>query len=340
MILTSEQLHEIERVLVIVAHPDDIESWAAGTVCRFVDAGKQAAFVLVTSGDKGTSDPVLTSQQVGAIREVEQVEAARIMGVEAVTFLRWPDSEVEPTLTLRRELVRQARRHRPDLLITHDPVPPYRLHPDHRAVGRAALDAIFPCARDALIFPEQIREEGLSAHIVPEAWLFATESPDVWVDISTTLMRKIAARLAHRSQFGDAQELQSNWYRRAAEQGLAPAQYQLGLRYAKGDGVTKDFAAAVGWYRRAAQQGVAFAQFNLGVRYANGQGVERDVVLAYVWFSLAAQGLLGEEADVARRARDSIRNTLSPEQLTRGDRMVSTWKPTAEKPGGAPSRTN
>src|SRR5579863_1015857 len=88
----------IARVLVIVAHPDDIESWAAGTVCRFTDAGKEAAYVLCTSGDKGTSDPALTTQQVAAIREAEQVEAAHILGVEAVTFLRWPDSEVEPTL--------------------------------------------------------------------------------------------------------------------------------------------------------------------------------------------------------------------------------------------------
>lgn len=151
---------------------------------------------------------------------------------------------------------------------------------------------------------------------------------------------QLAIRYANGDGVPQDSEEAVRWYRRAAEQGLAPAQYQLGLRYANGDGVTKDFAAAVSWYRRAAQQGVAFAQFNLGVRYANGQGVDRDVVLAYVWFSLAAQGLLGEEADVAHRARDSIRNTLSPEQLTRGDRMVAAWKPTAEKPGGVRSRTN
>ncbi len=161
----------IANVLVIVAHPDDIESWCAGTVCRFTDADRQVAYVLCTSGDKGTSDPTQTPQQVAAMREAEQVEAARILGVETITFLRLPDSEVEPTLTLRRELVRQIRRHRPDLVITHDPVPPYRLHPDHRAVGRATLDALFPCARDPLTFAEQIREEGLQAHTVPQAWL-------------------------------------------------------------------------------------------------------------------------------------------------------------------------
>jgi LmbE family N-acetylglucosaminyl deacetylase len=211
----------IASVLVIVAHPDDIESWCAGTICRFTDAGKRVAYVLCTSGDKGTSDPTLTLQQVAAIREAEQREAARILGVESVTFLRWPDSEVEPTLALRRELVRQVRRHRPDLVITHDPVPPYRLHPDHRAVGRATLDALFPCARDPLTFAEQIKEEGLSAHTVPEAWLFATEVPDIWIDIAPTLQRKIAARLAHTSQHTDPQELERNWQRRARDVGAA-----------------------------------------------------------------------------------------------------------------------
>jgi hypothetical protein len=125
------------------------------------------------------------------------------------------------------------------------------------------------------------------------------------------------------------------WYRKAAEQGLAPAQYQLALRYANGDGVARDFEEAVKWYRRAAGQGVAFAQFNLGVRYANGQGIERDPVLAYLWFSLAARGLLGKEADTARQARDSIRATLTPEQLTRGDEMVRAWRPEAESAGAA-----
>ena len=207
------------RILVVVAHPDDIESWCAGTVCRFVDAGKHVCYVLCTSGDKGTSDPTLTIEQVAEIRETEQLEAGRILGIDCVKFLGWPDSEVEATLALRREIVRQIRFHRPDLVITHDPVPPYRLHPDHRAVGRATLDAIFPSARDPLTFAEQINQEGLQAHTVPEVWLFATEAPDIWIDIATTLPRKIESRLAHTSQHADARELERNWYRRAAEVG-------------------------------------------------------------------------------------------------------------------------
>jgi LmbE family N-acetylglucosaminyl deacetylase len=206
----------LERVLVIVAHPDDIESWCGGVVARFSSLGKQVAYVLCTSGDKGTNDPSQTPQQVAARREAEQLEAAHVLGVENVTFLRWPDSEAEPTLTLRRELVRQVRRQRPDLVITHDPAPPYRQHPDHRAVGRATLDALFPCARDPLTFAEQITQEGLQAHLVPEVWLFASETPDLWIDIATTLPQKIQARLAHVSQHSDPVELERNWHRRAA----------------------------------------------------------------------------------------------------------------------------
>ncbi len=218
----------IERVLVIVAHPDDIESWCGGVVAHFTALGKEVAYVLCTSGDKGSSDPTQTPQQVAARREAEQLDAAHILGVERVIFLRWPDSEVEPTLALRRELVRQIRTHRPDLVITHDPAPPYRQHPDHRAVGRATLDALYPCARDALTFAEQITDEGLQAHTVPEAWLFASEGPDIWIDIAATLPQKIQARLAHTSQHSDAAELARNWQHRAAlvgePQGLSAAE--------------------------------------------------------------------------------------------------------------------
>lgn len=206
----------LERILVIVAHPDDIESWCGGVVAHFSSLGKEVAYVLCTSGDKGTSDPSQTPQQVAACREAEQLAAASLLGAENVTFLRWPDSEVEPTLALRRELVRQIRRQRPDLVITHDPAPPYRQHPDHRAVGRTALDALFPCARDPLTFAEQITQEGLQAHLVPEVWLFASETPDLWIDIAATLPQKIQARLAHASQHSDPVELERNWYRRAA----------------------------------------------------------------------------------------------------------------------------
>ena len=189
-------------------------------MARLTGMGKQVAYVLCTSGDKGSHDPTQTPRQLAAHREAEQAEAAGVLGVEQVIFLRWPDSEVEPTLDLRRALVREVRAYRPDLVITHDPSPPYRLHPDHRAVGRATLDALFPCARDPLTFSEQITTEGLQPHLVPEAWLFASENPDIWIDITHTIALKVQARLAHTSQHADPGELQRNWYQRAAAVGL------------------------------------------------------------------------------------------------------------------------
>lgn len=208
--------------LVIAAHPDDIESWCAGAVATLVRRGWLAVYVLCTSGDKGTSDPWEPREQVAARRESEQREAARRIGAEEPVFLRLPDGGLEDTAEFRGLLVREIRRWQPDLLITHDaehPWPPYTTHRDHRIAGRVSLDAAYPYARDVLHYPEQIRDEGLQPHAVPEVWLFSSNQPDFWVDISETLDRKIAARLAHASQTGDPHALAESWARRAEETG-------------------------------------------------------------------------------------------------------------------------
>ena len=210
----------IERALALVAHPDDIESWCAGTVARLVAGGTQVVFTVCTSGEKGTADRALRPAALAARREAEQRTAARLLGVHTVVFLRYPDGELQETLVLRGALTRQIRLHRPDLVITHDPLPAYRLHPDHRAVGRVTLDAIYPTARDHLFYPDHLAE-GLEPHSVREAWLFASEQPDHFVDISATFERKIAARLAHSSQHTNDARLRESFQRRAAETGRA-----------------------------------------------------------------------------------------------------------------------
>lgn len=210
--------------LVIAAHPDDIESWCAGAVAGLVRGGWRAAYVLCTSGEKGTADPAETPAEVAARREVEQRAAARVIGAGEPLFLRLPDGELEDDRRLRGSLVRAIRRHRPRLLLTHDPIhpwPPYTTHRDHRIAGRVALDAAYPYARDPLHFPEQLREEGLRPHAVPEVWLFSSDRPDCYVDIAETLEAKIAARLAHASQTDDAAALAASWRRRAEETGRA-----------------------------------------------------------------------------------------------------------------------
>lgn len=210
----------VGRALVLVAHPDDVESWCAGTVARLVAGGAVVSLVVCTSGEKGTADRTVRPADLAARREAEQREAARRLGVHEVVFLHHPDGELQETLALRGGLTRQIRRSRPDLVITHDPLPAYRLHPDHRVVGRVTLDAIYPTARDHLFHPEHLAE-GLETHAVVEAWLFATEQPDHYVDIAATFERKVAARLAHASQHSDAPRLRKSFQRRAAETGRA-----------------------------------------------------------------------------------------------------------------------
>lgn len=208
--------------LVIAAHPDDAESWCAGAVATLVMNGWRAAYVLCTSGEKGTANPAKDPARVAARREAEQIAACQLVGAQAPTFLRLPDGGLEDDAHLRGLLVRAIRQWQPALLLTHDPVhpwPPYTAHRDHRIAGRVALDAAYPYARDPLHFPEQLRDEGLAPHAVPEVWLFCSERPDHLVDIAAGLEAKIAARLAHASQTADPAALAAAWRARAEETG-------------------------------------------------------------------------------------------------------------------------
>jgi LmbE family N-acetylglucosaminyl deacetylase len=222
--------------MVVAAHPDDMESWCAGTLARSIGAGATVRLLLVTSGDKGSADPHDTPADVAARREREALEAARRLGIAEVAFLRHPDSEVEDRRDLRGQIVAHIRRWRPAVLFTHDsehPFPPYLAHRDHRVVGRAALDAVYPLARDRLSFLEQAAE-GLEPHAVAAVWLFAGERPDSYVDISAGFERKVAARLAHESQTKDPEALRQAWRERAArigaEAGLPLAEAFVVLR--------------------------------------------------------------------------------------------------------------
>lgn len=197
----------LSPVLIVAAHPDDIESWCGGTVALMRAQGVDVTFALCTSGDKGGAESGMTSWQIARRREAEQEEAARRLNVERVVFLRYPDGELEDSQELRGRIVRLIRRYCPRLVITFDPehpYPPYIAHRDHRIVGRVTLDAVYPYARDRLFFLEQITSEGLQPHRVEEVWLMATTAPDVCVDISAVFPIKVAARLAHASQVMDA----------------------------------------------------------------------------------------------------------------------------------------
>jgi len=194
-----------ERVLVIVAHPDDAEAAAGGTVAKFVREGRQVALCIVTNGDKGSGDRTMTPERLATIRHGEQRDAARVLGVESVEFLGFPDCEVEDTPETRRAITASIRRHRPDLVLAQNPHRTKRLgvsHRDHRIVGGIALDCIYPLARDHMAFPELLAQ-GLEPHAVKEVHLMVWENPDLVVDISETIDIKIAALACHASQMPD-----------------------------------------------------------------------------------------------------------------------------------------
>lgn len=214
------------RLLVVSAHPDDIEYGCAGSVARMVDEGWHAAYVIVTSGQKGTQDPHSDPEEFGAVREEESRQAALICGVEDVTFLRYMDSELAGAdyTALLRDLSREFRRQRPHRVIAMeaDLVPNDRFvnHPDHRVTGTATLDITVSGGSTGGIFPELTLEEGLPAwRDLEEVWLFGPIGGPLVVDVTTTLDRRMEALRAHASQMGDQDPVPfvTEYLRRAGE---------------------------------------------------------------------------------------------------------------------------
>ena len=193
----------VERVLVVTAHPDDVDFGAAGTVAAWTAAGVRVAYCIATFGDAGGFDDTPRAE-MPVLRESEQRAAAAAVGVTDVTFLGYPDGRLYVTDELRRDITRQIRRVRPQVLLTSTPERNYQRiapsHPDHLAVGEAALCAVYPDARNPFAHPELLAEEGLAAWTVPEVWLMGGQRADRWVDITEVFDRKLAALRAHVSQ--------------------------------------------------------------------------------------------------------------------------------------------
>jgi len=210
----SNHIYVPESAMAIVAHPDDIEFSCAGTLIRWARAGARISYVLCTSGDVGIAEPGMTRERAMEIREAESREAARIAGATEIIFLREPDGMLEANLSLRKKLVREIRRFRPEVIITGDPTvvwagPNYINHPDHRAAATAALDAAFPAAGQPNLF-EELEAEGLTAHKPRKIYVSMMDSNgDVFVNIEETIDKKIEALRAHKSQMGDWDPSQS-----------------------------------------------------------------------------------------------------------------------------------
>ncbi len=214
------------RVLVVAAHPDDPEFGCAGSVARWAAEGHEIHYVLLTSGDNGYRDPGLHPGQVAATRESEQRDAASVLGVRSVRFLRYPDGMLEYTMDLRRRLCGIVRQVRPHTLVTIDPWRRYQLHPDHRVAGLAAIDGV-RAAWGWNTFPEQLAE--LSPWRLKEILLFWTDSPDYWVDVTDYMERRLEALWRHASQTTDRREELADMLRERARE----AGRQIGCLYAE-----------------------------------------------------------------------------------------------------------
>jgi LmbE family N-acetylglucosaminyl deacetylase len=217
--------------MLIYAHPDDIEFSAAGTASRWAKAGCEVIYVVITDGNVGSHEEGMTSVKVAEVRRAEQEAAAKVAGVEQCVFLGYHDGLLQPTLELRKELVRLIRAHKPEVVICGDPTVFFsgnnRInHPDHRAAATAAIDAVFPASEMHLLYPE-LEADGLSPHKVSYVLISNPREANFYVDISETLNVKLDALREHRSQLGDwnPEERMTAW---AAEVGQ-----KVGFKYAE-----------------------------------------------------------------------------------------------------------
>ena len=217
-------------VLGVVAHPDDLDVGAGGTLAHFARAGAEVHYLILTDGGKGSDDMTMTSAQLTALRHAEQQTALDIVGGKSITFLDYPDGELEVTMELKKEIVKVVRTIKPEVVITMDPSVIYSAsngiinHPDHRAAGQATLDAVFPLARDRLTFPD-LYAAGYEPHKTATILMVNFNESNFAVDITNTFETKINALKAHVSQFGDLKG--STWLRDMAETQGRQAGYEL-----------------------------------------------------------------------------------------------------------------
>lgn len=226
-------MSEQKRILVVVAHADDIDFGAAGSVAHWVSEGAHVTYCIITDGSAGSNDPAVEKMDLIANRETEQRAAAAVVGVQDVRFLGYTDGILQPTLELRRDITRLIREIRPHRVVCQDPTTifvgnRYINHPDHRAAGEATMYAVFPSAETRPIFPELLLE-GYEPHHVDEVYLGLTLHPDVFVDITKHIDLKAQALLCHASQVGqEAIDFIRSWDKETGEK--AGCEYAEGFR--------------------------------------------------------------------------------------------------------------
>jgi len=220
--------HDVERVLVVTAHPDDLDFGAAGTIAAWTDTGVAVSYCVITDGDAGGFDPEVPRSEIPGIRRAEQEAAAKVLGVDDVRFLGYPDGALEVSLDLRRDIARVIRQVRPQRVLSQSPERNWERvhasHPDHLAAGEAALCAVYPDARNPFAHPA-LAQEGLEEWTVPEMWIMAGPRPNRFVDITDTFGRKLGALRAHESQTAhrdDLEDMLRTWGQYNARAGELP----------------------------------------------------------------------------------------------------------------------
>jgi len=202
---------QIERILIVTAHPDDVDFGAAGTIVGWTKSGISVSYCIVTDGDAGGHDPAVHRSEIPRIRRAEQTEAARLVGVHDVHFLGYRDGELTVTQDLRRDISRVIRQVRPRRMLIQSPERNWARiqasHPDHLAAGEAAIQSIYPDARNPFAHPSLTRDEGLDAWTVEEVWIMAGPNPDHHVDVTEAVETKLAALRAHESQTAHMDDL-------------------------------------------------------------------------------------------------------------------------------------
>ena len=232
-----EGWEEQKNILIILAHPDDPEFFCGGSIARWIKSGHQVAYLLLTKGDKGAVDETLTYENITKLRITEQEQAAKSLGVGLVEFLDYEDGYIFPNLELRRAIVREIRKQKPDILVTCDPTNlfpshQYINHPDHRYAGQVVIDAVFPASGNYFFFPELI-DEGYKPHEVEQVWMSLTNQPDVILDVSEYWKDRLDALKLHASQIGDPEAFENHMLDRLGIKQGEPVMYEEKFRVIK-----------------------------------------------------------------------------------------------------------
>jgi len=220
---------QIERILIVQAHPDDSDFGAAGTIAGWTDAGIEVTLCCITNGDAGGNDPDVPRSEIPGIRQAEQRAASKVLGVNDVVFLNYVDGELVVSHDLRRDIVRVIRQVRPQRMLIQSPDRNwdriFASHPDHLAAGEAAIQAIYPDARNPFAHTSLLADEGLEDWVVEEAWVMGHPEPNHFPDVTAQFGRKLQALQAHESQTGHMPDLEgmiTMWGKTMAERGGLP----------------------------------------------------------------------------------------------------------------------